>query len=184
MSRPWAQVVMVATLSAGLLIQTGCETKAETGALTGGAIGTAAGALIGGNIAGAAIGGGVGALTGAVVGSSMDQADRAAATATPAPVQTFHPLKASDVEDWILNNRVDKINNLGPYTIQQKELDILNHAYANQQFSAQGPKLSTLQIAYLYGVICYFQSTSNPICNEPPKLGEDALMQQNPSPSN
>jgi hypothetical protein len=159
MSMRWAKVWALTAITAGALSQTGCQTKAETGALTGGAVGTAAGALIGGNVGSAAIGGGIGALTGAVVGSSMDRADK--------PTPQLKPLRAKTVEDWVMNNRVEKLNNLGPYTISAKDLNTLNAAYANQRFSASGPKLSTLQLAYLYGVICYFQSTTNPMCQEP-----------------
>lgn len=172
MSIRWAPAFALALSATGALLQTGCETKAQTGALTGGAIGTATGALIGGNVAGAAIGGGVGALVGGVVGSSMDANDRARANTGTAQ---FTPLTAKEVQDWVLNNRVDKLNNLGPYSINANELTTLNAAYANQRFSASGPKLTTLQISYLYGVICYFQSTMNPICQEPPVLGSDAV---------
>jgi hypothetical protein len=174
MSMRWARVWALTVVTVGALSQTGCETKAQTGALTGGAIGTAAGALIGGNIGGAAIGGGIGALTGAVVGSSMDSSDRAAANQDGQPVTQFKPLTAKEAEGWILSHQADKLGNLSPYSINASELQKLNSAYANQQFSKDGPKLTTIQLSFLYGVICYFQSQTNPICSEPPQLGCDA----------
>lgn len=174
MSKP---ITVVLALTALALIQAGCETKTQTGALTGAAVGTAAGALIGGDLGGAAIGAGLGAIAGGVVGMGMDESDRRQSAQMPpqAPSQpTLQRVTAAQIEDWIVNNRTEMLGNLGLYQITASDLNRLNSAYASQQFSTKGPKLTTIQLAQLYGVICYFQSSTNPICSEPPALGSDA----------
>ncbi|MFZ4098964.1 MAG: glycine zipper domain-containing protein [Chlamydiia bacterium] len=177
MFRTGRQAVMAALFAMGCIAQTGCETKAQTGALTGAAVGTAAGALIGGNVGGAAIGAGLGVLAGGVVGLGMDESDRS--REQPQPQQPFlRRVSYREIAGWVKHNEYANLNNLGQYQVTASDLNKLNAAYANQRFEAADSPLTTLQLAQLYGVICFFQSSTNPICSEPPELGQDVSSDQ------
>ena len=176
--KPHRQAIACMFLAAVCMLQVGCETKTQTGALTGAAVGTAAGALISHNAGGAAIGAGLGALAGGVIGMGMDESDRANAQAEAQAQASAQPrlrlVTYEDVSRWVKNNDNAHLNNLGQYQITASDLNKLNAAYANQRFSASDATLTTLQLAQLYGVICFFQSSFNPICAEPPALGKDS----------
>ena len=177
MFRSGRQAVIAALFAMGCVAQTGCETKAQTGALTGAAVGTAAGALIGGDVGGAAIGAGLGALAGGVVGLGMDESDRS--RGQPQPQQSsLRRVSYREIAGWVKHNEYANLNNLGQYQVTASDLNKLNAAYANQRFDAADSPLTTLQLVQLYGVICFFQSSTNPICSEPPEFDQEATSDQ------
>ena len=66
-------ILMVVTVSLGLVFVAGCESDAQTGALIGAGIGALAGQAIGGDTEGTMIGAGVGAAGGYIIGNEQDK---------------------------------------------------------------------------------------------------------------
>jgi uncharacterized protein YcfJ len=66
-------ILIVATLSLGLVFVAGCESDAQTGALIGTAIGAGAGQAIGGDTEATLIGAGAGAVGGYIIGNESDK---------------------------------------------------------------------------------------------------------------
>ncbi|MGD8786974.1 MAG: glycine zipper domain-containing protein [Phycisphaerales bacterium] len=66
-------VLMVISVSLGLVLVGGCESDAQTGALIGAGVGAVAGQAIGGDTEGTLIGAGAGAVGGYIIGNEGDK---------------------------------------------------------------------------------------------------------------
>ena len=66
-------ILMVVSVSLGLVFVGGCESDAQTGALIGTAIGAGAGQAIGGDTESTLIGAGAGAVGGYIIGNESDK---------------------------------------------------------------------------------------------------------------
>ena len=73
MAKGLITILIVITMSLGLLFAGGCESDAQTGALAGTAIGAGAGQAIGGDTESTLIGAGLGAIGGYIVGNERDK---------------------------------------------------------------------------------------------------------------
>ncbi len=73
MAKKMITILLVATISLGLVFVAGCESDAQTGALVGAGVGALAGQAIGGDTEGTLIGAGVGAAGGYMIGNEQDK---------------------------------------------------------------------------------------------------------------
>jgi len=73
MTKKIIAILLVVSISLGLLVVAGCESDAQTGALIGAGVGALAGQAIGGDTEGTLIGAGVGAAGGYMIGNEQDK---------------------------------------------------------------------------------------------------------------
>jgi hypothetical protein len=74
---------------------------------------------------------------------------------------SLQSLTAAQITEWIVEKQVDLLTNLSAYRISTTELERLEELYRTRQLSKERT-LSTLETAYLYGIICYFKDADPP----------------------